>query len=254
MARNTKIEWADNSWNAWWTCKKVSPGCTNCYAESLSDRTGYPWSNGFRFFGGNHWRQLYSWNRYASKGDKQVTVFANSMSDLFQDHPDLVEPRQQFWKAVLDCQWLTFLLLTKRPENVERMIPEEWLAEGFPANVWLGVSIESQEYIHRLASISHLTVCRFVSAEPLLGPLVLHNLYWAVDWMIIGGESGPSARKTEQEWISALIDECEHVSIPVFVKQLGSLSPGAKWGWANSKGDDIRYWPLNLRVREVPIF
>ena len=254
---NSKIEWTDHTINSWIGCTKVSPGCQHCYAERQNSRYKWVWSfrDARKRTSEQNLNKPYTWNKQpwvqcpacGWRGPEahwntlghcpdcsqveavptQARVLCNSLSDILDDfHPEvLMHWRSRLFKTIADCSNLTWLLLTKRPENAERMFPEEWIVDGFPPHVWLGVSIESQKYLHRLAILSSLSVNRFVSVEPMLGPVSLKPYLWAVDWVICGGESGPKARPTYPHWIQGLRDECEGFSLPFFFKQWGEWAP-----------------------------
>jgi protein gp37 len=197
VTTGSKIEWCDHTFNPWWGCARVSPGCRFCYAERDARRYGHQvWGRHGprRLLSEANWRLPLRWDRDAERAGVPALVFCASMADVFEDHPQVVEPRQRLWRLIEDTPHLRWLLLTKRPENVPEMVP--W-ATAWPEQVWLGTSVETQRYalqrIPRLLEVSGVRV-RFLSCEPLLGPLELSA--WlaqrAVDWVIAGGESGPT--------------------------------------------------------------
>lgn len=266
---DTKIEWAKHSHNFWHGCLKVSPGCKNCYAETLSARWGR------QIWGPNHaiWvpsekylAQPYKWDKAAQKAGVKQKVFSNSMSDFFEQHPKLGELRKAAYEVIENTPNLIWLLLTKRADNIGDMIPASW-HEAFPQNVWLGVSVESPAQLWRLDYLAALPApVKFVSFEPLLEPIAeeleaFFNLRAAAgretilnkpSWWIVGGESGPGARAMEQEWAEEIVGLAYgYPTVRPFVKQLGSV-----WAKKNkaqhSKGGDMSEWPIELRVREVP--
>lgn len=265
MGEKSNIAWTDATFNPWWGCTKVSPGCVHCYAETLDKRI-YPkvvegeggsytyaehWgANGkFRFFGDGHWNEVYKWNEQAAKSDKPFKVFCGSMCDVFQNHPDLVEPRKRLFNLIEDTDSLTWLLLTKRPENIETLLPKSWIYDETPDNVWLGVTVEDQAHVNRIAQMgmySDLFSGIFVSVEPMLGPVSLTEFREIYNWVIIGGESGAGFRPMLFDWFEPLIKECQIDQVPVFFKQFG--------GWPD-KGDDVEKHPaLKLMPREFPLF
>ena len=224
----------------------MSPGCANCYAETFDKRVhgigkGH-WGpdSERRFFGDKHWAEPLKWNKAAAAAGERHRVFCASMADVFEDHPDVAAARARLYALILDTPNLDWLLLTKRPENVERL----WLqaridAFGkwtdtvtgplWPDNVWIGTSVENQEQadirIPILATIP--AAVRFLSMEPLLGPVVLPVglAGFAVDWVIVGGESGPGARVMYPEWPMSLRDQCRALGIAFHFKQWGEWAP-----------------------------
>lgn len=265
MGKATSIAWTDHTFNPWWGCEKVSAGCANCYAETFSKRVGQGvWGKDAprRFFGEKHWREPLKWDRDALEGGVRRRVFCASMADVFEDRPDLVEQRSRLFGLIQNTQSLDWLLLTKRPENIARLMPG-WatpLAEIVWPNVWLGTSVENQEQAN--ARIPHLlevpAMVRFLSCEPLLGPVDVSGFMWPVHdrwpsqyrtasearadgavvtrhrqgvvwagtpfvkWVIAGGESGPGARPCDVAWIRSLRDQCRDAGTAFFCKQLGA--------------------------------
>jgi len=214
MAARSSIEWTESTWNPVTGCTKVSPGCKHCYAERLARRLqamGHPnYARGFRLKVHEH---MLDW----PLGQKTPqTVFVNSMSDLFhEDVPDA------FILAAVDvmrrASWHRFQVLTKRSERLLEMSPKiDW-----PANVWAGVSVEDEDHALR---IPHLRMTnsrtKFLSLEPLLGPLPRLDLS-GINWVIVGGESGPGARPMMREWVIGIRDQCLAARVPFFFKQWG---------------------------------
>jgi len=249
MGKNSAISWTTHTFNPWWGCQRVSPGCEHCYAETLDARwyDGAYWGsmNGRKEMKPAYWNQVYGWNIKAQKSDKPTLVFCASMADVFEDRPELSPLRGVLWKLIRDTPDLTWLLLTKRPENVARLVPEDWLVDYFPSNVWLGVSVENQAYIHRVAQIEDFRVNRFVSVEPMLGHVDFQKYWWAVDWVICGGESGMGCRPMESSWAMGLMNACEYRHIPFFMKQLGGHP---------DKRDDMKKWIDIFQVQQFPDF
>src|ERR1035437_1771521 len=139
MGENTKIAWTDASWNPWWGCEKVSPGCAHCYAETFSKRTGNDiWGkdHAFRFFGDKHWAEPEKWDRDAAASGVRKRVFTASMADIFEDRPELIEPRARLFDLILRTPNLDWLVLTKRPQALP-----DYIKVAYP-NLWLGTSIE----------------------------------------------------------------------------------------------------------------
>lgn len=177
MGEDSKIEWTNHTFNSWWGCTKVSPACDHCYAEAWAKRTGFPdlWgvNAGRRTFAVKHWMQPERWNAAAAKEGVRHRVFCNSMSDVFDNHPGIVAEREKLWDVIRDTPHLDWLMLTKRIGNVKHMLPADW-GDGY-ANVWLGISVVNQDEADRdipklLATPARV---RFLSCEPLLGPIDL---------------------------------------------------------------------------------
>lgn len=237
MAENTKIEWADHTFNPWWGCTKISPACDNCYAEALDKRTGGThWETGTprRRTGTSNWAKPMKWNRDAEKAGKPAFVFCASMADVF-DNQVPKQWRVDLWALMEETPHLIWLVLTKRPQNIAKMKPG-WRSD-FPRNVWLGTTVENQEVAER--NIPHLLKARcskrFLSCEPLLGPIDLRKIaididdgtaFWSVDWVIAGGESGHNARTSHPDWYRSLRDQCARACVDFFFKQWGEWIPG----------------------------
>ena len=325
MGENTKIEWTEATWNPVTGCTKISPGCKNCYAERMTKRLK---ALGQAKYGAGFGKVVCHPGTLDAplKWKKPRMVFVNSISDLF--HRDVPFDFIDSVFAVMACSPRhTFQVLTKRPERMREYLASErknnpgqsarqhsinmaagelqldrpfigdrYLDSGVcdwpPPNVWLGTTAETQEYADK--RIPELLKCpaalRFVSLEPLLGPIDLRcALGWeytdeetghrlavpAVDWVIVGGESGPQARPCQLEWILDIVQQCKAAGVPCFVKQLGAQSYLASvpsihdgWGrWAadvelkngrwrpqfkHPKGGDPAEWPEELRVQQFP--
>lgn len=250
MGKNSGISWTNHTFNPWWGCQRVSPGCQHCYAETLDAR----WYDGVHWGGKDtqrkemkpaYWDQVAQWNKEAKDSETPTTVFCASMADVFEDRPELFPLRKKLFKTIIDSPSLTWLLLTKRPENVERLIPLDWMCESFPRNVWLGVSVESQGYVSRVMSIAHLLVKRFVSVEPMLGPVTFAQALPFIHWVICGGESGAGYREMELSWVYDLLNECRRIKIPFFMKQMGGHP---------DKKDKLEDIPEMVRFQEFPNF
>lgn len=237
MSANSSIEWTHHTFNPWWGCTKISAGCLNCYAEGISNRFGYgTWGpEGQRGqFDGRHWDAPKRWNASARRRRVQELVFCGSMCDLFEDRQELDKLRERLWDLVDATPNLTWQLTTKRPENIEAMTPMEWF-EAFPENVWVIVSVEDQQSLDkRLPILLDLPpiVCTGLSVEPLLESIDLEPLLKYpvpghipmndLEWVIVGGESGRTARPCNVNWIASVVETCQDNAVPVFVKQLGS--------------------------------
>ena len=215
MTRSS-IEWTTETWNPVTGCTRVSPGCDHCYAETFAERwrgvPGHPYSNGFDLqLRPERLEQPLRWRR-------PRTVFVNSMSDLF--HADVPA---SFVAAVFEvmgrASWHQFQVLTKRAERLERLsrrIP-------IPENVWIGVSVETPLYYSRISHLRRVPApIRFLSCEPLLAPLPRLPLD-GIDWVIVGGESGPGARPMSADWVRDIRGQCERAGVALFFKQWGGV-------------------------------
>ena len=226
----SKIEWTDATWNPVTGCNKISPGCKHCYAERMAKRlhaAGMPkYRKGFDV--AVHPDTLDIPLRWR----KPRAIFVNSMSDLFHDRVSDDFIRQVF--AVMEqADWHRYQVLTKRPERVGLLNDQlPW-----PAQVWMGVSVESRRYIDRIDILRGTDAAvKFLSLEPLLGPLPDLNLA-DIDWVIVGGESGPGARRMEADWARDIRDQCLAAGVPfhfkqwggVFKKRHGRLLDGRTW-------------------------
>jgi protein gp37 len=231
MAKNSSIEWTDHTFNPWWGCVKISPGCAHCYAEKWARRVGSSvWGESAerRVFSDAHWRQPILWNGEAQNENKRRRVFCASMADVFEDRRELDKQRTRLWNVIESTPHLDWQLLTKRPENVRALNP--W-GHHWPTNVWLGTTVENQTFARKrvpvLLSIpAHI---RFLSCEPLLGEVNLSR--WLDDrdhrlhWVIVGGESGSNARAMQPEWARQLRDQCVENNVPFHFKQWGHWAP-----------------------------
>lgn len=211
----TSIEWTDKTWNPTVGCNKVSPGCKHCYAETLTKRFHNHFPNGFEFT--LHRERLDEPRRWR----KPSRVFVNSMSDLFHEQMPLDFLKQVF-EVMAECPRHIFQVLTKRHERMLELAPElDW-----PENVWMGVSVENQDYVHRVDYLRQVpAVVRFLSCEPLIGPLDLD--LEEIHWVIVGGESGPGHRPIEANWVRAIRDQANASEVAFFFKQWGGIRPKA---------------------------
>ncbi|MBA4106842.1 MAG: hypothetical protein C0485_13905 [Pirellula sp.] len=217
MADNSSIEWTEATWNPVTGCSKISPGCAHCYAERMAKRLkgmgNSNYANGFELTLQPHMlRRPLEW-----KSPKRV--FVNSMSDLF--HKDVpTEYIEQVFSVMREAHWHQFQVLTKRSSRLERLSPFlDW-----PPNVWMGVSVESKEYTFRIDHLrSTSAAVKFLSLEPLLGPLEELNLT-DIDWAIVGGESGPGARPCLRNWVVSIRKQCKAARVPFFFKQWGGFN------------------------------
>jgi protein gp37 len=275
VSTNTSIEWTHRpgtvpaTWNPTTGCDRISAGCDNCYALTMARRLkamgsakyqndGDPRTSGPGFGVTTHPDTLTEPLRWR----QPRTVFVNSMSDLFHARV----PHQfvaDVWSVMAATPQHTYQILTKRPERMARIVSapdfrqraEPWRAVGDgvaadPAwplpSVWLGTSIESEQHVGRADALRDTPAAvRFISAEPLLGPLPSLDLT-DIDWLILGGESGPGARRMDLGWVRELIAMARQSGTRAFVKQMGTV-------WAGGgKGGDWSIWPEDLRIREYP--
>jgi protein gp37 len=253
MSDNSAIEWTDHTFNPWWGCSRVSPACVHCYADSQAQRYGHQvWrrKGPRRMLSEANWARPLKWNRDAERAGIPAKVFCASMADVFEDHPQVAEPRERLWDVIEATPWLQWQLLTKRIENVAQMAP--W-GDSWPTNVWLGTSVENQKYADlRIPLLLEIPAyIRFLSCEPLLGPVTLAKSWRGadvfqpdqigVDWIIAGGESGPGARRSDPEWFCSLRDQCAASALPFFMKQAGTVL-AREWGCSDRKGHVPEEW------------
>jgi len=286
MGKVTAIQWCHHTFNPWWGCSRVSPACVRCYADTFAKRAGHGdlWRKHGerRFFGEKHWAEPIAWDRDAAAAGERRRVFCASMSDVFELHPEfevanrMADARHRLWDLIAATTNLNWLLLTKRPENALSLAP----FGVFPPNVWIGTSVENQEWAdRRIPTLVEIpAVVRFLSCEPLLGPVGLGR--WLLDgqtgadahreqapvpasratasvnWVIGGGESGGTvARRLVKhvdgswvpndrglEWARSLRAQCVAAGVPFLWKQWGG--PTSKSGGRELDG---RTWD------EVPV-
>jgi len=307
MSDQTLIEWCDKTWSPWFGCDKVSTGCKNCYIVTTTPfrvrhlKHGDPRQRGSE----SYWRQPLKWNRLDGndhRGMERKRIFP-SLCDWLDDEVP-IEWLADFLKLIHDTPNLDWLLLTKRQENfrdrviaAHKIIPPilgrlplssmlvDWMGGKPPPNIWIGTSVENQEYADkRIPELLKIPAkVRFLSVEPLLGPVNLHHHLWAqrfvvqdhvdyeplekLHWVIVGGESGNGARACNVEWIRDVVHQCKAAGVPCFVKQLGSkpigkyipsLTESVERDLRQSrminhkKGGDPSEWPEDLRVRQFP--
>jgi len=217
MSQQSAIEWTESTWNPVTGCTKISSGCQHCYAERMARRLkamGQPnYRNGFSVTCHPHAVNApLAWKR-------PQRIFVNSMSDLF--HEDVPEPFiAQVFDVMGRASWHQFQILTKRAERLARLAP----GLSWPDNVWMGVTVEAAQYAHRVNCLRTVPAAvRFLSLEPLLGPLPELDLSY-IDWVIVGGESGPGARPTREEWVWDVKQQCEDAKAAFFFKQWGGVN------------------------------
>jgi len=217
MSTRSSIEWTESTWNPITGCTKISPGCKHCYAERMALRLqamGQPnYANGFKLTMHEHMLEL------PLRWKKPQMIFVNSMSDLFHEDvpPEFI---QKIFAVMRRASWHTFQVLTKRSARLVELNPEiDW-----PANVWMGVSVENQDYTFRIDHLRQTNArVKFLSLEPLLGPLPHLDLH-GIDWVIVGGESGPQARPIQKQWVIDIRDQCLTAGVPFFFKQWGGFN------------------------------
>lgn len=232
----TSIAWADYTFNPWIGCSKVSDGCKNCYAEGLMDkrykRVKWGDSGKRKMTTLSYWKKPFGWNQYAIKTGKERRVFCGSLCDIFEGNPQLYSIRKELYKLIYATPNLTWMLLTKRLGNVMMHVPVGWWNQ-FPRNVWIGTSIESEKYREeRMTQLAAIPACvKFVSVEPILGPINFTKADAKVlDWVIVGGESGPNHREMNIEWAKDIKDWSVQNEVSFFFKQISGNKPGIKSG------------------------
>jgi protein gp37 len=238
MAENTKISWADHTFNPWEGCMKVGPGCDHCYAEARNTRfgggTAPNWGPGAprRRTSPQNWKMPLKWNAAAQASGIRARVFCASLADVFDNE---VPPqwRIDLFDLIEATPHLDWLLLTKRIGNARNMLPIRWVDQAPRPNVWIGASIVNQEEADRdiIKLLELPAAVRFLSMEPLLAPVDIRQaLGFArakgyLDWVIVGGESGPGARPMHPDWARSLRNQCAVASVPFHFKQWGEWAP-----------------------------
>jgi protein gp37 len=277
MAENSKIEWTDATFNCWLGCTKISPACDHCYAESWAKRAGNPelWQGERRRTTEANWRKPLKWNRDADKffaeHGRRQRVFCASLADVF-DNAVPPQWRTDLFRLIHDTPELDWLLLTKRIGNVPTMLGVLG-DDAMPPNLWLGATVVNQEECDRDIQklLAAPAAVRFLSMEPLLGPV---NFRWTsyaheasgetyreyferngsvseyealrkLDWVIVGGESGPHARRMDIEWVESIANQCREAGVPFFMKQ------GSQANWTEFKNFDEFH--ESIKIREFPI-
>lgn len=268
MGETTAIAWCDHTFNSWWGCTKIEgpngtgSACDHCYAAAFAKRTGHDvWGKDSdrRFFGDKHWDQPLKWQKAAAAGvpgpntgRTDHLVFCASMADVFEARDDLDDARARLWDLIEATPNLTWLLLTKRPEQIGRRVPAAWMAGEWPANAWCGTTVEDQARadlrIPRLTKIP--CPVHFISAEPLLGGIDLRNHVEHLEWVIVGGESGPHHRPLDLDAARRLRQQCDLAGIPFFFKQVGGRTPTA--GGDELDGERIKQSPSSTATADAP--
>lgn len=228
MGKDSKIEWTDHTFNPWTGCTKVSAACDHCYAEAWAKRTGKPelWNGERRRTSAKYWQQPHQWGLASAMrdvGEPKQRVFCASLADVF-DNQVPAEWRADLWRLIRSTPELNWLLLTKRPQNIEKMrtsADEPW-PWPFP-NVWLGTTVESPDEYRRIKHLAAVpAACRFLSMEPLLAACPDVPLE-GIGLVICGGESGPGARPMNPNWARSLRDQCSAAGVPFHFKQWGEF-------------------------------
>ena len=239
MSKGSAIQWTTHTFNIAWGCVEASAGCDNCYARTFSKRMGFDvWGVGAdrRTFDEKYWKQPLKWDRQARRAGRRDRVFCSSMTDVFLNDRIINREREKLWPLIEATPNLDWQILTKHPERFKATLPNQ-----LPPNVWLGVSIENDDVAWRADMLRETSAAvRFLSMEPFLGPLysvALHDL----QWIIVGGESGPGWRDMDLRWAREMLWRCRVLRIPFFFKQVAALHPT----------DEMI--PEDLRIREYPV-
>jgi protein gp37 len=221
MPQTSAIEWTEATWNPVTGCSQVSPGCAHCYAKTFAERwrgvPGHPYEQGF---GLRLWPDRLD---VPLRWRKPRTIFVNSMSDLF--HEDIpFEYIERVFETMHAAHWHTFQVLTKRESRLAELAPQL----SWTPNIWMGITIENRRFVRRADVLRQVPAAvRFISAEPLLGPLERLELS-GIDWLIAGGESGPRHRRVDPGWIRELRDRCGDEGVAFFFKQWGGARPKSR--------------------------
>lgn len=273
--KNTKIEWADHTFNPWIGCAKISPACDNCYAEvsmpAKMQRVAWGPTADRRRTSKANWLQPLRWDKEAARLNVRPRVFCASLADVF-DNEVPVEWRRDLFNLILNTPHLDWPLLTKRIGNAASMLEtafravhagrEGW-ADNVPPNVWIGATVcnqdEADRDIPKLLAVP--AAKRFLSIEPMLGPISFDGLFAtpersndgtnaleALSWVICGGESGPKARPMHPEWARSLRDQCKAAGVPFFFKQWGEWAPDEHFTRLPTKDADIHEWGEGLEI------
>lgn len=251
MGANSAIEWTDNTFNPWWGCQRVSPGCEHCYAETFDKRVhgagAAHWGPkaARKFFGDKHWNEPRKWNAAAERTGVRQRVFCASMADVFEDLRELDDQRSRLWRLIRETPMLDWLLLTKRPENVLRLAPLDVLAE-----CWVGTTVEDRVRLSRVDELRRVPArVLFLSVEPLLEDLGFLDPWWprGIDWVIVGGESGPGARPMNPTWVRSIRDACIASGTRFFFKQWGDWMPVSDYSGPMNR---LHTWSIGSQMME----
>jgi len=252
VGTNSNIAWCDHTFNSWRGCSPIGSGCLNCFAREMAKRNpnvlGEWGPDKDRIIASDsYWRLPKKWDRATAKAGERRKAFVGSMMDIFDDHPSIPDDiRRTVFLAAEEFQNLDWLYLTKRPWNIEKLLPDSWLTGSCPRNVWFGVSASRQSELDRnwniLDSETHNMnpSVLFLSLEPILERLDLESPLTVIDcgdneaewwtrrpdWVLVGAESGPNRRICEVSWIQDVADQCLKAEVPVLVKQDSHYRPG----------------------------
>lgn len=279
MSAQTGIQWTDSTWNAWWGCQRVGPGCDHCYAEALDKRTGgahWGAKADRRRTSETNWNEPLRWQKKADAFEAATghrrRVFCGSMMDIM-DNAVPLEWSHEAFDRIEQCDRLDWQLLSKRVGNVESRVPDRWLRGGWPKHVGMMITVVTQEEANRdipkllRLKDEHGIPWIGLSMEPLLERVTFRWSAWGpwpygghldglkpVDWVIVGGESGNGSRPFDTAWADSIVAECAEAGVPCFVKQLGAnvIKSGVACPKGAKKGDDMNEWPEAIRVREMP--
>jgi protein gp37 len=256
--QTTAIEWVKNSdgtagyaINLWIGCSKISPACDNCYAETsrVSTCLGVKWGNDNPRKKCNPYKKLTAINKKADKAGIHIRVFINPDSDIF-DNKAPQEWRDEFFSFVWSTPSIDYIWVTKRIGNAKKMIPQAWLENGYPANVWQLITVCNQGEADR--GISNLFLMPYIrvhglSIEPMLAEIDLSKYINSLNWVIVGGEGGKNARPMNPNWARKIRDQCVDAGVPFFFKQWGEWLPNCQGeylfdtGVFRKLGDDFKY-------------
>lgn len=247
MAIGSAIEWTEATWNPTTGCTKISSGCKNCYAATLSKR--------LKAMGIKKYKKEFEFTQHYDdlelplQWKKSKKIFVNSMSDLFHEKSQM-EFVAGCFHTMLKAYWHTYQVLTKRPEKMAKFseLFNNYYGFKIPNHIWMGVSVENQDNTWRIDELRKVKCdVRFISFEPLVGPVGKVNLR-GIDWAIIGGESGYNFRPVKEEWILEIIKQCKKQNVKIFFKQWGGVRP--KSGGRVIKGKTYDQYPrINSRTR-----
>jgi protein gp37 len=270
MGEYTKIAWTDSTWNPWIGCSHAGPGCDHCYAEAQNKFRGWnggTWGNNAprQVTSEKNWKDPVSWNSKAlagrcGKDGKRWLVFAGDLCDIF-DHLGDKDARARMWELFRQTPYLTWMILTKRPQHIPKFLPADW-GNGYH-NVWLGTSVENRKNGYpRIDALRCVpATLRFLSCEPLLEDICDVDLT-GINWAIVGGESGAQARPFDLDWARAIKRQCKKFSARFYFKQLGyrpqqngvafPLSQRKQSGSKDTHGVLMENFPIDLRVQKWP--
>jgi len=243
MAKNSEIQWTDDTWNPFLGCARMSPACKFCYMYRIETRWGRDPENV---------RKGKTTFSLPKKWKSGRLIFTCSMSDFFIDKAD--SWRDDAWEVIRDCPQHTFQILTKRPERIKDHLPDYF--DEIADRVWIGTTVESQTFVNRIEYLLDLPCKTFVSFEPLLGSIEWDDNMSQLDWCIVGGESGNETgdylyRPMEISWAEYLVEKANENNVPCFVKQMGTYLYH-QLGMTDRHGSIMEEFPVKLRVREFP--